>query len=138
MELTRTDNDPSRWCGRAGVCGIRGDEGGRVGCGCIQIFGPLIYLFIYLFCARKIGPELTAVPIFLYFVWHAATAWLVECSQVPAWDLNPGTLDYQSRACKLIHYSTWLTPGLSFNWVLIFFLSVMSSLCFLDTSPFLR
>ena len=27
---------------------------------------------------RKIDPELTSVPIFLYFMWDAATAWLDE------------------------------------------------------------
>ena len=25
---------------------------------------------------RKIGPGLTSVPIFLYFIWDIATAWL--------------------------------------------------------------
>ena len=27
-------------------------------------------------CLRKIVTELTSVPIFLYFMWDAATAWL--------------------------------------------------------------
>ena len=29
-------------------------------------------------CVRKIDPELTSVPIFLYFMWVTATAWLDE------------------------------------------------------------
>ena len=40
---------------------------------------------------RKIGPELTSVPIFLYFTWDAATAWLDEQCCVCAWDPNVWT-----------------------------------------------
>ena len=29
-------------------------------------------------CVRKIVAELTSMPIFLYFMWDAATAWLDE------------------------------------------------------------
>ena len=29
-------------------------------------------------CVRKTGPELTSMPIFLYFMWDAAIAWLDE------------------------------------------------------------
>ena len=29
-------------------------------------------------CVRKIAHELTSVPIFLYFMWNAATVWLDE------------------------------------------------------------
>ena len=29
-------------------------------------------------CVRKIGSELTSVPIFLYFMWDVTTAWLDE------------------------------------------------------------
>ena len=33
------------------------------------------YTFFFFF-VRKIGPELTPVPIFLHFMWDATTAWL--------------------------------------------------------------
>ena len=32
--------------------------------------------FLFVCYVRKISPELTPVPIFLYFMWDAATAWL--------------------------------------------------------------
>lgn len=45
------------------------------------------------FCLRKILPELTSVPIFLYFMWDVATAWLDKWCQVhtrdPDWQ-TPG------------------------------------------------
>ena len=34
--------------------------------------------FFFFFFVRKIVSELTFVPIFLYFMWDAATAWLDE------------------------------------------------------------
>ena len=45
---------------------------------------------MYFVCVfvRKIVPELTSVPIFLYFMWDAATVWLDEWYEVLAWDLN--------------------------------------------------
>ena len=36
------------------------------------------HFFVFLFFVRMIGPELTSVPVFLYFMWDAATAWLDE------------------------------------------------------------
>ena len=40
----------------------------------------LYLLFFHFLCVfmGEIGPELTSVPVFLYFMWDAATAWLVE------------------------------------------------------------
>ena len=55
---------------------------------------------------RKIGPELTSVPIFLYFMWDATTVWLDEWCWVHAWDLNLGTLGHKSGGRKLNHYAT--------------------------------
>ena len=34
------------------------------------------YQYIFFLCVQKIGPELTSVPIFVYFMWDATTAWL--------------------------------------------------------------
>ena len=34
--------------------------------------------FFFSFFVRRIGPELTSVPISLYFMWDAAIAWLDE------------------------------------------------------------
>ena len=48
----------------------------------------LLYL-LCLFFLRKIGPELTSVPIFLYFICGmSATAWLDKSYLVCVWDLN--------------------------------------------------
>ena len=60
---------------------------------------------------RKTDPELTSVPIFLYFVCgmpphHGLTHRMEVC----AWDLNPQTLGHQSRACELNHYATRPAP----------------------------
>ena len=56
---------------------------------------------------RKIGPELTSVPVFLYFMWDAAVPWLDEQYQVCDWDPDLRTLGCRSGARELNHY----TPG---------------------------
>ena len=71
------------------------------------------YLFIYL--VRKIGPEQTPVPVFLYFVCGTPPQHgLMSGVQVHAWDPNPQTLDPQSRAHELNHHATWPVPSLFF------------------------
>ena len=62
------------------------------------------------FCLRKIVTELKSEPIFLYFMWDAATAWLQEQCKVCAWDLNLQAPGRWSRECKLNHYVTKLAP----------------------------
>ena len=62
------------------------------------------------FCLRKIVAELTSVPIFLYFMWHAATAWLDERCEVPARDPNPWAPGHWSGTHKLNHYATRPAP----------------------------
>ena len=66
---------------------------------------------------RKIGPELTSLPIFHYFMWDTAIAWLDEWCYICPRDLNLQTQGCQSRACKLNHYTTglvsFLPPSLS-------------------------
>ena len=57
------------------------------------------------------GPELTSVPIFLYFMWDATTVWLDEQCQVCAWDPNLRTAGNRSGACKLNPYATRLAPN---------------------------
>ena len=64
----------------------------------------------YFFCVRKIGPELTSVPNFLYFMWDATTAWLEEQCQACAWDPNLRTQGCGSRAPKLNHEATRPAP----------------------------
>ena len=54
---------------------------------CPSQMQPLLPLFVCV-CVRKIGPELTSVPILLYFMWDAATAWLDEWCYVQAQDPN--------------------------------------------------
>ena len=48
----------------------------------------MTYVLFLCVCVRKIGPELTSVPIFLYPVWDAATGQLEEWCQVCAQDPN--------------------------------------------------
>ena len=51
------------------------------------------------FCLRKIVPELTSVPVFLYFLYVGcchSMAWWVGCKSIL--DLNPPTLGCQSGA----------------------------------------
>ena len=62
--------------------------------GCIP--KSFIYLF---FLVRKIGPELTSVAVFLYFMWGAATAWLDEQCGGPrlgSKPANPGPLKWST------------------------------------------
>ena len=66
---------------------------------------PLLF-----FCLTKISPELTSVPIFLYFVCGTpATAWLEGC-EGHTWDLNQWTLGCQSGVHELNHYTTRPAP----------------------------
>ena len=44
------------------------------------------------FCLRKIVPELTSVPVILYFMWDTATVWLGEQRVRPRWGSGPATL----------------------------------------------
>ena len=69
---------------------------------------PIFYFFlwwvknIFFFILRKTGPELTSMPIFLYFICGTpTTAWLAKRRHVCAWDSNWRTLGCQSRMCTL-------------------------------------
>ena len=65
--------------------------------------------------ARKIGPELTSVPIFLYFV---CGSWpqhgLMSSACVHTQDLNLRTPGCQSGAHQLNHHATGWPPFLKF------------------------
>ena len=63
--------------------------------------------FPYFFLVRKIGPELTSVPIFLYFVCGTLPQHgLMSSMWVCTWDLNLPTPGHRSGACELNHYTT--------------------------------
>ena len=63
------------------------------------------------FFVKKIVPELTSMPIFLYFVCGMPPQHdLMSCVYVTTQDLNLQTLGCQSRAHKLNHYATWAGP----------------------------
>ena len=50
------------------------------------------------FCLRKIVTELTSVPIFLYFMWDATTAWLDKLAPCLGSELaNPGLPKQSAR-----------------------------------------
>ena len=68
-----------------------------------------------LFFLRKIGPELTAVPIFLDFLCGTpATAWLDKRYTGPSQDLTQRTPGHWRGARKLNHCTTRQAPGLTF------------------------
>ena len=55
---------------------------------------------VLLFLLRKTGPELTFLPIFLYFICGtSATAWLAQRCHVCPWDPNRRTPGRPSRTC---------------------------------------
>ena len=73
---------------------------------------PLVYgSSLCWVCVRKIGPELTSVPIFLYFMWDTATAWLDELCWVHTRDPNLQIPDCQSRVCELNGCTSGPAPG---------------------------
>ena len=68
------------------------------------------------------GPELTSVPIFLYFVCGTLPQHGSMISvQVRAWELNPRTPGYRTGAGELNHYAT--EPASAF----VIFLSSLAS-----------
>ena len=81
----------------------------------IQILCPLFLFFSF----SKIGPELTSVPGFLYFMWDTATAWLDEWCEVCAQDPDPWTLGSWSGACELNCSTTKPAPCLTL-WMWVF------------------
>ena len=79
---------------------------GKLSCCFKSFFSLSLSLSLFCFLVRKIGPELTSVPVFLQFIWDSATVWLDEQCQVCAWDLNLRIPGGQSRAHKLNHQAT--------------------------------
>ena len=66
---------------------------------------------ILLFLLRKTGPELTSVPIFLYFICGMpTTAWLAKQCHVPTWDPNRWTPGHRRGRCELNHCATGPAP----------------------------
>ena len=60
--------------------------------------------FFVLVLVRKIGPELTSVPVFLYFVCGMLPLHgLMHSVWVRTWDLNVQTLGRRSGTCELNH-----------------------------------
>ena len=67
------------------------------------------------FCLRKIVPELTSMPIFLYFVCGMLPQHdLMSCVQIHARDPNSRNLGCQSRECELNHQATRSAPNCHF------------------------
>ena len=67
----------------------------------------------------EIGPELTSVPISLYFICGMPPQHgLMSSMQVCAWDLNLWAAGCRSRTCKLNHYATRLAPKICFLFLL--------------------
>ena len=82
---------------------------------CWICFLLLFFVFLGFFLARKIDPDHTSVPIFLYFVCgmlpqHDLLSDVQVCSQDP----NLQTLGHGSGVHKLNHYATGPAPGFVF------------------------
>ena len=71
---------------------------------------------MYFAYVRKVVAELTSMPIFLCFMWDAATAWLDEQCSVCTQGLNLQTLGRWSRARQLNHYATGPAPICLYFW----------------------
>ena len=70
---------------------------------------------ILLLLPRKTGPELTSVPIFLYFLCGMpTTAWLDELCHVRTGDLNRQTPGRQRGTCELNRCATGPAPQFCF------------------------
>ena len=73
----------------------------------LRTINPVLTLPILLFLLRKTGPELTSVPIFLYFIYGMpTTAWL--CQAVPC--LPPGSKPVNPGAPKCKHANLPAAP----------------------------
>ena len=95
----------------------------------VRLFFWFIFLFfwgrlalsqllpIFLFSLRKTGPELTSMPIFLYFVCGTpTTGWCVKRCHVRTRDLNQWTPGSRSRTCALKRCATGLVPLTGLWW----------------------
>ena len=80
--------------------------------------GPLGLQFGFSLLVKKIVPELTSVPIFLYFLYVGCLPQhdLMSSVEVRAWDLNLRTPGYWSEEHKLNQYATRPAPGFAFFW----------------------
>ena len=71
---------------------------------------------LLLFLLRKTAPELTSVPVFLYFICGTpTTAWLDKWCHVCTWDLNQQTLGCRSGTCDLTAVPLGWPRAYSFN-----------------------
>ena len=78
------------------------------------ISGVQCWLF-WGFFSRKISPELTSVPIFLYFICGMpTTAWPDKWCHVCTQDLNQKTSGCQSGTCPLNSCATGPAPSVCF------------------------
>ena len=74
-----------------------------------------------LFLLRKTGPELTSMPIFLYFICGTpTTGWLANQCHVCTWDLNRWTPGHQSGTCTLNRCATGPAPLFPISYQLCF------------------
>ena len=66
------------------------------------------------FCWRNIVPELTSVPIFLYFVCGSLQQLGCQVVHIYAWDVNVQTQAAEAEHARLKHYTMGPTQCLSF------------------------
>ena len=106
----------AREWGKKSICKSRGPGSGfsLLLCVCVceeDWLWANIYCQSSSFCLRKMGPELTSMPIFLYFIHGMpTTAWLAKRCHVCTWDPNRWTLGLWSRTCALNRCTTGPAP----------------------------
>ena len=111
---THQISQPKKDCSVEAICSSKEGSGWK-GADLQFFFGRLALsehlLPILLFLLRKTGPELTFLPIFLYFICGTpATAWLTKQCHVCTQDLNGQTFSRGSRTCALNRCATWPAP----------------------------
>ena len=77
---------------------------------CVCVYWAMMKMICVCVCVTETGPELTSVPVFLYFIWDVTTAWPDKWCPVHARDPNLWTPGCQSRVCELNHYATRPAP----------------------------
>ena len=80
---------------------------------------------ILLFLLRKTGSELTSMPIFLHFIWDAATAWLAKGwvgvrpgskTAYPGPLQQPGVRQFGSRRAAMHHLANYAVVASHIKW----------------------
>ena len=100
---------------KLGFCNLQTKESWYVKTVCEVPGWSLRIKSFFFFSVRKIRPELTSMPVLLYFICGMPLQHgLMSSVQVLTRDLNSWTLGRWSRACELNHYTTRPAPRIKY------------------------